>query len=92
MASSAQRRARSIKAKAGTETAHKVPDPESPLARRNACVTALQAGGADRALQAYNELMSKAKDTLDEAWKSHRNKPKELRSALQRLCHTHRVS
>ena len=83
MAPSAHRRARSSPAQpVPPGKGRGARDPESHLARREACVGALQSEVADRALQAYNEHTHKAIACSDAVWKTHRDKPRELRSAL----------
>ena len=66
--------------------------PVIPVARRQACVSALSAKGYDRALAAHNELAHAHRDELDNVYRKHSHDQHALGVALARLCHTHRIS
>ena len=68
----------------------RAPEPDSRLARKEACVAALQSlkKGADRAMTAYNELAHKRVTDLEAVYQQHRADQARLRSELMRLCGT----
>ena len=68
------------------------PDAESKLARKTACVEALRKVHSDRPVQAYNDLVQKAEEELQQLWKKHQGSTDDLARAVQRLCALHKVS
>ena len=68
----------------------RAPLPDSNLARKDACVAALQScrNGADRADAAYNELTNKHTTELDTEYQLHRSDQAALRSPEERAGET----
>ena len=67
-------------------------DAESKLARKSAVVEALQKIHSDRAVQAYNELASKAELDLQHLWNKNKGSMDDLARAIQKLCAVNHVS